>query len=40
MVYIMLIQPVYRVATNKAITSYQLTAAGWQVDLYDVRPAN
>jgi peptide/nickel transport system substrate-binding protein len=37
--YIMLIQPVYRVATNKAITNYQLTAAGWQVDLYDVKPA-
>jgi peptide/nickel transport system substrate-binding protein len=37
--YIMLIQPVYRVATSKAITGYQLTAAGWQVDLYDVKPA-
>ena len=37
--YIMLIQPVYRVATSKAITNYQLTAAGWQVDLYDVKPA-
>jgi peptide/nickel transport system substrate-binding protein len=37
--YIMLIQPIYRVATSKAITGYQLTAAGWQVDLYDVKPA-
>jgi peptide/nickel transport system substrate-binding protein len=37
--YLMLIQPVYRVATSKAITGYQLTAAGWQVDLYDVKPA-
>ncbi len=37
--YIMLIQPVYRVATTKAITNYQLTAAGWQVDLYDIKPA-
>jgi peptide/nickel transport system substrate-binding protein len=36
---IMLIQPVYRVATTKGITNYQLTAAGWQVDLYDVKPA-
>jgi hypothetical protein len=35
----MLIQPVYSVATSKAITGYQLTAAGWQVDLYDVKPA-
>jgi len=38
--YIILIQPVYRVATSKGITGYQLTAAGWQVDLYDVKPAN
>ncbi|HLE44096.1 MAG TPA: hypothetical protein VJB36_08780, partial [Methylomirabilota bacterium] len=38
--YIILIQPVYRVATSKAITGYELTAAGWQVDLYSVKPAN
>ena len=38
--YIILIQPIYRVATTKAITDYQLTAAGWQVDLYDVKPAH
>jgi peptide/nickel transport system substrate-binding protein len=38
--YIHLIQPVFRVATTKAITGYNLTAAGWQVDLYDVKPAN
>jgi peptide/nickel transport system substrate-binding protein len=37
--YVMLIQPVYRVATSKGITNYRLTAAGWQVDLYDVKPA-
>jgi peptide/nickel transport system substrate-binding protein len=37
--YVILIQPVYRVATSKAITGYALTAAGWQVDLYDVKPA-
>jgi hypothetical protein len=30
---------VYRVATSKAITYYRLTAAVWQVDLYDVKPA-
>ncbi len=38
--YLILIQPVYRVATTKAITGYVLTAAGWQVDLYTVKPAN
>lgn len=38
--YLILIQPVYRVATSKAITGYELTAAGWQVDLYTVKPAN
>jgi len=38
--YIHLIQPVFRVATSKAITNYNLTAAGWQVDLYEVKPAN
>ncbi len=37
--YIHLIQPIYRVATSKAIDGYRLTAAGWQVDLYDVKPA-
>jgi peptide/nickel transport system substrate-binding protein len=38
--YIHLIQPVFRVATSKAVTGYNLTAAGWVVDLYDVKPAN
>ena len=38
--YVILLQPIYRVATGKAITGYQVTAAGWQVDLYDVKPAN
>ena len=38
--YVILLQPIYRVATGKAITGYALTAAGWQVDLYDVKPAN
>ncbi|HZS32485.1 MAG TPA: ABC transporter substrate-binding protein [Methylomirabilota bacterium] len=37
--YVILVQPIYRVATSKAITGYQLTAAGWQVNLYDVKPA-
>jgi peptide/nickel transport system substrate-binding protein len=38
--YVILLQPIYRVATGKAITGYQVTAAGWQVDLYDVKPGN
>ncbi len=37
--YIILAQPIYRVATRTSITDYQLTAAGWQVNLYDIKPA-
>jgi peptide/nickel transport system substrate-binding protein len=37
--YIILAQPIYRVATRTSITGYQLTAAGWQVNLYDIKPA-
>ena len=37
--YIVLFQPVYRVATRRSIKGWKLTAAGWQVDLYDVQPA-
>jgi peptide/nickel transport system substrate-binding protein len=33
-----LFQPVYSQAIRDSITGYQLTAAGWQVDLYDVKP--
>jgi peptide/nickel transport system substrate-binding protein len=33
-----LFQPVYSHAVRDSITGYQLTAAGWQVDLYDVKP--
>jgi peptide/nickel transport system substrate-binding protein len=35
---IVLFQPVYSHAVRDSITGYQLTAAGWQVDLYDVKP--
>ena len=38
--YIILIQPILRVAVGKAVTGVNLTAAGWTVDLYDVKPAN
>lgn len=33
-----LFQPVYSHAVRDSITGYQLTAAGWQVDLYDIKP--
>ena len=36
--YIHLIQPILRVATTKAITGYQLTAAGWQFEMERVQP--
>ena len=35
--YLVLFQPVYRVATRKEITGYKPTAAGWHVDLFDVK---
>lgn len=38
--YIMLFQPIYRVATGKAIEDFLLTAAGWQVELGRVKPAS
>lgn len=37
--YVVLFQPVYRVATSKAITGYRVTAAGWLTDLADVKPS-
>lgn len=37
--YLILFQPIYRVAIRTTITGWRLTAAGWQVDLYDVKPA-
>ena len=33
-----LFQPAYSHAIRDSITGYQLTAAGWQVDLYDIKP--
>ncbi len=33
-----LFQPEYSHAVRESITGYQLTAAGWQVDLYDIKP--
>jgi peptide/nickel transport system substrate-binding protein len=37
--YFILAQPIYRVATRTSISGYQITAAGWQVNLYDIKPA-
>ncbi|MEZ5865733.1 MAG: ABC transporter substrate-binding protein [Geminicoccaceae bacterium] len=37
--YIILFQPIYRVATRDSIKDWRLTAAGWQVNLYDVQPS-
>lgn len=33
-----LFQPTYSHAIRDSVTGYELTAAGWQVDLYDVKP--
>jgi len=37
--YVVLFQPVYRIATSKAISGYHVTAAGWLTDLADIKPA-
>ena len=37
--YIVLFQPIYRVATRNSITGYRVTAAGWLADLADIKPA-
>ena len=37
--YVILFQPVYRVAVSNTVADWQMTAAGWQVDLGAVRPA-
>jgi MarR-like DNA-binding transcriptional regulator SgrR of sgrS sRNA len=37
--YVVLFQPVYRVATRKSIAGYHVSAAGWLADLVDVKPA-
>jgi hypothetical protein len=37
--YIVLFQPVYRVATSRNISGYHVTAAGWLTDLADIKPA-
>jgi peptide/nickel transport system substrate-binding protein len=38
--YIMLLQPIYRVAHRDSIADFELTAAGWQVEMAKIRPAD
>lgn len=38
-VYVILFQPIYRVAALDTITGWEPNAAGWYVDLYNVKPA-
>ena len=38
--YIILFQPIYRVATTTAIEDFLLTAAGWQVEMGMIKPAS
>ena len=37
--YVIIFQPVYRVAVRKSITGWAMTATGWQVDLGTLAPA-
>jgi peptide/nickel transport system substrate-binding protein len=36
--YVMLLQPIYRVAVNKAVTDVELTANIWKMDMKKIRP--
>jgi peptide/nickel transport system substrate-binding protein len=38
--YILLFQPIYRIATTTAIEDFLLTAAGWQVEMGKIKPAS
>jgi peptide/nickel transport system substrate-binding protein len=38
--YVMLLQPIYRVAVNKAVTGVELTANIWKMDMKKIRPVN
>jgi peptide/nickel transport system substrate-binding protein len=38
-VYIVLFQPIYRVAALNTITGWEPNAAGWYVDIFNVKPA-
>ena len=36
---IVLFQPIYQIGVRKTIKDLPLTAAGWQLDIRDVKPA-
>lgn len=36
---ILLFQPIYKIGVRKSIKAFPLTAAGWQVDMFGVKPA-
>jgi peptide/nickel transport system substrate-binding protein len=38
--YILLFQPIYRIATRNSIEDFELTAAGWQVEMGKIKPAS
>jgi peptide/nickel transport system substrate-binding protein len=38
--YILLFQPIYRIATRNSIADFELTAAGWQVEMAKIKPAS
>jgi peptide/nickel transport system substrate-binding protein len=38
--YILLFQPIYRIATRNSIADFELTAAGWQVEMGKIKPAS
>jgi ABC-type transport system substrate-binding protein len=38
--YVLLFQPIYRIATSNAIEDVELTAAGWQVEMGKIKPAS
>lgn len=37
--HFILFQPIYQIAVRKTIAKFPLTAAGWQLDMYAVKPA-
>jgi peptide/nickel transport system substrate-binding protein len=38
--YFVLFQPIYQIATRTNLAKLPLTAAGWQLDMYDVKPVS
>ncbi len=38
--YFVLFQPIYQIAVRSSLAKLPLTAAGWQLDMYDVKPVS